>query len=297
MKLNLVLIFLLLLPFQIFSQKTKNIIIVTIDGVRWQEVFKGSDKSITNDYSSREDIMPFLWKYGQSDGQIYGNRYYNNYSNVKNLYHISYPGYNEIFTGYADPLFIPNLPIYNRNTSFLEELNQSKEFCGSVVSFSSWSYFDYILNSKKSTFPIYSGYKNDEITYSSAKKYIQEKHPRIIHVGFGETDEWAHKKRYDIYLDKIRDSDSMINDMWTYIQNEPFYKDQTTLIITTDHGRGKSSSTWNSHGFWIPGSGQTWIVIIGPDTKPLGEMKNKNHFYQKQIHNKIFKLLGLKYLF
>jgi membrane-anchored protein YejM (alkaline phosphatase superfamily) len=292
MKLNLVLIFLLLLPFQIFSQKTKNIIIVTIDGVRWQEIFNGSDKSITN-YCSREELMPFLWKYAQS-GQLYGNRYYNNYCNVKNIYDISYTGYNEIFTGYADPILIPNLPIYNRNISFLEKLNQTKEFNGSVVSFASWSCFKYILNKKKSTFPIYCEYENDIITYSLAKNFIQKNHPRIIHIGFGDADEAAHKKKYDEYLSKINNIDYMIGEIWNQIQNDTFYKDETTLIITTDHGRGKNSNNWNSHGFWISGSSQTWMFIIGPDIKPLGEMKNKNHFYQRQIQNKIYKLLNIK---
>ena len=76
------------------AQKTENIIIITTDGFRWQEIFKGMDSAIANDkkfnqgdstyiykkYSSsdfkesRKKIMPFLWSEIAAKGQIYGNR-------------------------------------------------------------------------------------------------------------------------------------------------------------------------------------------------------------------------------
>ena len=105
-----------------FSQKTENVIIVTTDGFRWQEVFGGMDKDIANNkrfhhgdssyiFSTywadnaedrRKKLMPFFWSTLADKGRLYGNRTYGNLVNVTNPYWFSYPGYSEIMCGYAD---------------------------------------------------------------------------------------------------------------------------------------------------------------------------------------------------
>jgi hypothetical protein len=138
----------------------ENIFIITTDGFRWQEVFTGADPALivnpryvqdtallkelywdsTTDLR-RKRLMPFIWNTVARGGQIYGNRNYENKVDVANLYKISYPGYNEMFTGYADPLFIPNVPIRNRNINVLEYLNSRNPYAGKVAAFSSWNIF------------------------------------------------------------------------------------------------------------------------------------------------------------
>src|SRR6187402_3042816 len=100
------------------SQKAENIIIITTDGFRWQEIFKGMDSSIANNpkynqgdsaylfkkywaddiFERRKKLMPFLWNVVVQNGQLYGNREYQNKVDNANRYWFSYPGYNEIFT-------------------------------------------------------------------------------------------------------------------------------------------------------------------------------------------------------
>ena len=118
------------------DSSAENIFIITTDGFRWQEVFAGADpglivnpryvedtallKELYWDSTAdlrRKKLMPFFWNTIARDGQLYGNRLYENKVDVSNWYKISYPGYNEMFTGYADPVFIPNVPIRNRNTN------------------------------------------------------------------------------------------------------------------------------------------------------------------------------------
>ena len=114
-----------LLSFLISAQKisaqlkTENLVIVTLDGMRWQEVFGGADsallknKNFTRDSAGtsskfwnddvekrRKNLFPFLWSTVVSKGQLYGNRWNGNDVNNANRYKFSYPGYNEIFTGY-----------------------------------------------------------------------------------------------------------------------------------------------------------------------------------------------------
>ena len=316
----------------------ENIFIITTDGFRWQEVFTGADSELINnpryvedtallkelywDYSveiRRQRLMPFFWNTIARQGQLYGNRLYENKVDVTNLYKISYPGYNEMLTGYADPIFIPNVAIRNRNFNILEYLNSRQQYAGEVAAFSSWNIFSAILNEKRNKLPVNSGYEplpddsslNNEIinasqnnilqkkntrydllTYLGAREYIEHNHPKVVLIGFGETDEFAHAGRYDLYLQQAANVDKMIADLWYFVQTNSFYRNKTTFLITTDHGRGKNPSAWHKHGIFTRGSGETWFAIIGPGIAPDGEIKNAQQSWQKQIASTIADLLG-----
>jgi phosphopentomutase len=66
---------------------------------------------------------------------------------------------------------------------------------------------------------------------------LQKFKPRVLYIAFGETDDWAHQRRYDRYLDYIHVFDSYLKRLWTLLQSMDEYRNNTTLIITTDHGR------------------------------------------------------------
>ncbi len=268
----------------------------------------------------RKKLMPFFWNLIAENGQLYGNRQLGNKVNVKNFFKISYPGYNELLTGYADPIFIPNIPLNNRSINILEYLNKKPVFAGKVVVFSSWDIFPFILNEKRNSLPISSGYhmsvasnpgveeglideiekqvnpkthtRHDMLTYFSAREYISREHPKIVLLGLGETDEFAHQGRYDLYLQQATAFDKMIAELWYYVQTDPFYKDNTVFIITTDHGRGERSDTWSGHGIFTRGSGETWFAILGPDIRDLGELRNAGQVWQKQLASTIAMLIG-----
>jgi len=184
---------------------TENIFIITLDGFRWQEVFNGADSDLINNSRyvqdtlllrqlywdstaelRREKLMPFLWNIVAKQGQIHGNRAYQNKMNVANAYKISYPGYNEMLTGYPDPFFVPNVPIQNRNINILEYLNSKKEFSGKVAAFSSWNIFSAILNKRRNHLPGNCGYErlpddrtvNNEIINEAQDNELVKKHTR-----------------------------------------------------------------------------------------------------------------------
>jgi hypothetical protein len=322
--------------------KTKYIFIITTDGFRWQEVFTGADSMLINDenYTAdtslaremywdasvecrRKKLMPFFWNVIAQKGQLFGNRRLHNKMDVKNIYKISYPGYNEILTGYADLNFIPNTPVNNKNINILETLNRQPAYSGKVVAFTSWNIFPYILNEQRSKIPVNSGYemfeededttnhiinevqetivskkhtRYDLLTYIGAREYIHAHHPKVVFLGLGETDEAAHNNKYDDYLEKASMVDKMIANLWFMIQNDPFYKDNTTFIITTDHGRGNNPATWHNHGLFTKASGETWLAIIGPDnTVPSGEINAEQQIYSNQLAATVALLLGEKF--
>lgn len=319
----------------------RNIFIITTDGFRWQEVFRGADSLLIRDTACVKDttllcqqfwsddpeerkrkLLPFFWNVIAQKGRLSGNRSYGSEVNVANLYKISYPGYNEILTGYADTRFIPNLTVRNRNTNILEYLNTTEIYAGKVVAFSSWNLMPYILAENRSGLPVNSGYemleegddtlnilinevqknvahkgntRQDLLTYASAKNYIEQQHPKVVFLGLGETDEYAHKGHYDQYLQKAHQVDRMLAELWYYVQTDPFYKDNTVFLITTDHGRGSKRNKWSQHGFWVKGSGEAWMAMIGAGIASEGEIKTKERLYQKQIASTVSLLLNEKF--
>jgi arylsulfatase A-like enzyme len=136
------------------------------------------------------------------------------------------------------------------------------------------------------------GTRYDQLTLITAKEYMSKEHPKLIFIGLGETDEYAHARRYDLYVEQANKIDRMIADLWHWIQTTPGYKDNTNILITTDHGRGSRDSKWGSHSSFISGSSQTWIALMGPGIKPLGEMSGEQQIYQWEIAGMISGLMG-----
>ena len=106
-----------------------------------------------------------------------------------------------------------------------------------------------------------------------------------------ETDDWAHARRYDRVLDMIAAFDGFLNRLWTTIQAMPDYRGTTTLIVTSDHGRGATLEDWHGHGSKVQGADKIWLAMIGPDTPASGEVKA--HAEQRDITPTIIKLMGL----
>lgn len=324
-------------PSQTVPASTGNVFIITTDGLRWQEVFAGADSLLINNEKAtpvselsnmlywdvtpearRKKLMPFLWNIIAKKGQLAGNRFYGNKVDVANAYAISYPGYNEIFTGTTDEMISSNKKYRNPNINVLEFLGNKEDFKGKVAAFTSWDVFPYILNEKRNRLNINSGYENgieysagqevinevqqevtdkqatryDQLTFASAKEYLLAHKPKLFFLGLGETDEFAHDGRYDLYLQQANAVDRMIAELWHWVQTTPGYKDNTTFIITTDHGRGSRTGKWTSHGAFIKGSSEVWLAMIGPGIEPLGELKEKQQLYQRQLAQTIAHLLG-----
>ncbi len=165
----------------------ENIIIVTTDGFRWQEVFNGMDSAIAETpkfnenkkdqlykkygalttIERRKKLLPFIWNTIGTNGQIYGNRTYGNKVDNSNPYWFSYPGYSEIFCGYVDTAVNSNKYKANPNTNVLEYINKQPGFNKKVAAFGAWDAFDRILNEQRSGFPVTCGgevFNNNDAT-------------------------------------------------------------------------------------------------------------------------------------
>ncbi|THH37890.1 alkaline phosphatase family protein [Neolewinella litorea] len=336
----------LLLPFTLVAQSaaTENVILITMDGLRWQEFFGGAvDSMIANEdlthdrdrmaesylgetgEERRRRLMPFFWDTLAPQGMVFGNRQYGNKVNCRNPYWFSYPGYNEILTGRADPDIDSNDKEWNPNVTVLEWLNGQDSLAGRVRAFGSWDVFDYIVNERRSGISVNSGYdratgddltegeqflnklqeqaprlwgsvRPDMFTHNYLMETLRKDHPRVAFISYGETDDFAHDGSYNRYLDAAHATDAMWRDLWTFLESDPQYAGKTTLVITTDHGRGDSPmAEWQGHGSSTRGSDAIWLAVIGPDTPDSGEVTDDQQLYQDQIARTVARLLGYDY--
>jgi|KBSMisStandDraft_5_1062788.scaffolds.fasta_scaffold01782_2 hypothetical protein len=273
---------------------------------------------------SRKLLFPFIWGTIATEGQLFGNAELGSQAQVTNGYDFSYPGYNEMSTGVPDPRINTNEYGPNPNVTVFEWLAGRPELKDKVNIFGSWETFHDIFNDKRSHLPVRSGGNTmdaddkssrgqllrslydtttrlegtdpaDSFVNVAVEDFLQNHRPRVMFIGFGETDGWAHSGRYDLVLESAHNFDSFVAGLWHRMQSMPEYKDQTTFILSADHGRGHGMVDWKDHGVDQKGSNNIWIAVIGPDTPALGERHNVARVTQSQIAATIASLLGEDY--
>ncbi len=327
-----------------WAGKTENVILVVVDGVRWQEVFTGADPTLVTDADGnwtapeelrgkywhddprvrRRMLFPFLWDTVATQGQLFGNQRAGSVARVTNPLWFSYPGYNEMATGVADPRIDSNGFGPNPNVTVFEWLNQKPEFAGRVEIFGTWAVFADIFNGGRSGLAIRAGgtlvdagdrsprgellnelYRTttrfegtdpfDSFLHVVVREHLRTHKPRIMFIGYGDTDTWQHMGRYDNFLETAHSFDGYMSELWQQVQSSPDLRDRTTLIISTDHGRGSGPDEWRDHGTGQKGSEDIWIAVIGPDTPPLGERRDVAPVTQAQIAATVAELVGEDY--
>ena len=330
-------------PAECEAQKTENVILITYDGLRWQELFGGVDERLLSPKAKaakdaralrsrfwadtpeerREKLLPFFWSTIAKEGQVYGDPSKGSQGKSTNGRFFSYPGYNEILSGYADDRITSNAKKPNPNVTALEWLSKQEGFEGKVAAFGSWDVFPYIVNAERSGIPVNAGWmeltespdaalldslnelsreiprywgnvRYDFFTFHGAAEYLKKHKPRVLYVAFGETDDWAHDRRYGLYLDAAWRTDDYIRRLWELVQSMPEYAGKTSLVMTTDHGRGDTREDWTGHSADIPGSDDIWIAVMGPDTPALGIVPDAA-VTQGQVAATVAALLGLDY--
>ncbi|GGD59138.1 alkaline phosphatase family protein [Lacimicrobium alkaliphilum] len=333
-----------------------NVLLVTIDGVRWQEVFRGADPDLIshnkfvrdpdtlkaafwddNSHRRRQLLMPFLWNSLAKQGVLAGNRDINSDMRVANRYYFSYPGYSELLTGIVDKAVNSNDPVPNPHVSFLEWLQHRPGFEARPALFGSWDIFPYIVNQQRSQLHVNAGFQPahgyplsasmlmlnelqkqipspwhnvrlDAFTYRFSKDYLLHVKPRVMMIALGEPDDFAHNGKYDKYLHGIRRADAYIADLWQTIQSTAGYKNNTVLLITTDHGRGDTAADWQHHSSalalkgnkeamqsfpnGIVGSEYVWLAAMGPGIANRGEIEHQTPLYLAQLSSTVVTLLG-----
>src|SRR6266498_3190665 len=166
----------------------------------------------------REALLPFFWTEIARRGQLFGNQNKGSVVTVMNGKKFSYPGYNEILTGAPDPRIDSNDKKPNANVTVFEWLNGRAGLRNHAAVFGTWDVFPYIFNIERSHLPIWPVWESkfgsyeipppqyvvdllrdttpvwDGVTYDSflfhvVTDHLKRKLPRLVFLGFGETDE------------------------------------------------------------------------------------------------------------
>lgn len=322
---------------------TENVVLIMIDGVRWQEVFGGADTALlagedggvsasdttslreefwhTMESDRRTALMPFLWGTVASEGIIHGNPELGSHARVENPMWFSYPGYNEALAGFPDSSITSNSAPPNDNVTVFEWLSHRPGIGGRAAAFGTWDAFPRIFNRERAGFPIIAAWEPpfdtasvapaekvinslynsiyrewddlawDALMHQAVLTWVKSHRPRLLFVGFGESDVWAHGRHYDRYLRSVQSADAMIAELWNTMQSMPEYRGRTTFIITTDHGRGFGRE-WTDHGRNVDGADRIWIAMLGPGAPAKGEAAGGEDITQSQIASTIAAMLG-----
>src|SRR5262249_31968483 len=161
--------------------------------------------------------------------------------------------------GHPDPKINSNEFGPNPNLTVFEWLNQMPEYKGKVAVYATWNVFKNIFNEPRSHLVMQAGWDLPEAGSPSTPRqallnelfktttrfddedllnsflqiplldYIKSGRPRVLFVGYGETDNWAHQGRYDLVLESAHGFDQFVRQLWETMQSMPEYKDQTTF--------------------------------------------------------------------
>lgn len=332
---------LLLLPAMLAAKN--RVIVVMVDGYRWQELYRGADSMLVNNKEfgntdmmkadfwrptleeRRQALMPFTWSFIAKNGVMIGDRDKGCDMSVTNGMWFSYPGYNETLCGYPDDKNInSNNPVPNPNKTVFEVADNTPEYHGKVLVFGSWGRFIEIFNEKRSGLEVNANYRHslakqpterekyidklqdaaprywdeerfDVFTHEYALEAMKNRHPELMFVGYGDTDEWAHAGNYRLYLEGAHAVDSYLKELWETAQADSFYKDKTTFLVVCDHGRGVSENKgWFHHSREVARSNETWLMAFGAGVPAKGVLSS-GEYHNNQVAATIAAFLGIDF--
>jgi hypothetical protein len=271
----------------------------------------------------REKLMPFFWAtLMREHGSIAGNVRIGSSVTLTNRHRFSYPGYAEILLGQAhDDVIASNDPVRNPYVTVLEELKRSLHLPQSGIGvFTSWDVFSAIVEHEEGALTVNDGFRafehpdpeikrlsdlqfltptpwdtvrHDVYTFRFAMAHLKTARPRVMYLALGETDDWAHDGRYDRVLEAYARTDDQLRELWTWLQSDDEYRGRTHILLTTDHGRGRTAQDWRNHGADVEGAQDVWIAFVSPEMPRRGEWREHAALKSNQIAATLAGWMGL----
>ncbi len=261
----------------------------------------------------REKLMPFFWRtLMASYGSIAGGRTAGSSATLTNTHRFSYPGYSEILLGEVhDDTIKSNDPERNPYVTLLEELKTRLGLPAAGIGvFASWSVLDAIVEHTSGALTVNAGFdafehpdaqvralsalqfltptpwdsvRHDVYTFRLAMAHLNTARPRVMYIALGETDDWAHDGRYERVLESYARTDEYLKELWTWLQEQPDYRGRTHILMTTDHGRGRTPADWRDHGAKVEGAQDVWIALISGRMAKRGPWRDHQPLRTTQV--------------
>jgi hypothetical protein len=306
------------------------VVLVVLDGVRWQEVFSGADRALWGvrgtsplAWANPRGLMPNLYRLIETRGVAIGAPGHGPEIAATGPQFISLPGYLEIFVGRSDLRCDCNVCVRPPGRTIVDDVSESSGPDAAAV-IASWPNIaraasadvsGFVLSSgrkltsrvqvlqadrtlsdllergaRASSWPGEGDYRPDAITARIALRHLATARPRFLFVGLGDADELAHRSDYHGYLAALHASDDFLGDLFETLDEMGARGRHTTVIVTTDHGRAYD---FRDHGPTHPESGRVWLAAGGGDVRPGGLVAASHRHTLSDVAPTVRALLGI----
>ncbi len=266
------------------SIKTRNVIVIVVDGPRYSETWGDSTHQyIPNLYNLRTEgvlLNNFKnngWTWTSSGHTAITTGNYEQVDNAGN----QIPTYPSMFQAFLKSTGLPEEKAWViTSKEKLQVLANCKQ--------TGW------VNNYMAKTDCGPGYRSDDTTYTHASAVLKKYHPNLMLINLKDPDVGGHGNNWKAYLKGIQTTDYQIKGIYDQIQADPIYKDKTTIIVTNDHGRHLDgiADGFAGHGCNCDGCRHIEFFAIGPDFKK-GVSLNTD-YEQVDISQTIAKLLNFK---
>ncbi|MCE0724381.1 alkaline phosphatase family protein [Legionella resiliens] len=291
------------------SGKINQVIYITLDGVRWQDVYQ------------THQHFPKFWQKHAGKFILYGNPASNTPMYTASV-PISLPSYQSQMAGAVQPCAgneCGRIKVETLPEKIIRQLHVPKK---KVAIFSSWPEIGYAvehvagttfsnngnefvydpdnlkpddvmkeLNQKQLKDHPEGKDRYDSYTFAQAWHYFVTYKPLFLWISLDNSDGTAHANDLKGYHKALSYYDEMLDEILSYLQTQGLDK-QTLVIVTTDHGRGDGNN-WINHGPRYPESRKIWAFVMNGELVPVAQDEEKGHYSLLSIRPTIEKALGL----
>ncbi len=250
---HILLTLLFLFKLELSFSQTKNVVVVIIDGARYTETFGDPEHTYIPKMAALAEKGTIISEF-YNDGTTYTSKavpalWCGTWSGVEPYNNTQYTKDPSIFEYYRKQKNQPE-------TQSIHELTYvSSLWLQSFHTEYGADYWPYTISQGSTDEGVVIQAKEDMVTYQ----------PQLLWVYLPNVDHEGHSGVWENYTGAIQIADSLVNELWIAIQADPFYTDNTTLLVTNDHGR--HTDDFSGHGCSCDGCRHIMFLAIGPDVK------------------------------